>query len=494
MEIGITMTLTLQNPVLPLAERGLIIGDARVSRTGAGTRSMYFAGTGEVQAEMPQAGIAEIDQAVAAARAAFPAWRDTSPDVRGRILMKLADLLERDRERLTALVTYETGRPIAETGGDVMTAITWTRYYAGWADKIDGRVVSTQDGVGGLNYVLYQPYGVVAALTPYNVGMMSQGMKLPAALVAGNTVVVKPAELTPFTAIAYAELALEAGLPPGVLNVVTGGAVEGDYLVRHPDVAKVTFTGGTVTSRKILAATAELNKPVTLELGGKSANIIFPDANLDFAVPFSLVLGSTSAAGQGCILGTRLFVHDDIFDEVEQRLTQTVTAFPAGDPLNPETRFGAVVSGDHRDRIMGIIDRAKSDGSGRLVYGGDRPDLPGYFVNPTLFSDVDNESSLAREEIFGPVLSMIRFSTEEEVIAMANDNQYGLASYIQTNDLGRAHRVALQLEAGMVGINGINGISPGAPFGGVKRSGIGSEGGWTGLQEFVHPKSIFIGL
>jgi aldehyde dehydrogenase (NAD+) len=486
------MSVKLANPVLPIAERGLIIGDARVTRTGAGTRSMYFAGTGEVQAEMAQAGVPEIDQAVEAARAAFPAWRNTSPDERGRIIYKLADLLERDRERLAALITYETGRPITEAAGDVTTTIVWTRYYAGWADKIDGHVVATRAGVGGLNYVVYEPYGVVAVLTPYNVGLMSQGMKVPAALVAGNTVVVKPAELTPFTAIAFAELALEAGLPAGVLNVVTGGGVEGDHLVRHPDVAKITFTGGTATGTKILTSAAPLNKSVTLELGGKSANIVFPDANLDFAVPYSLVMGSTAACGQGCILATRLFVHDDIFDEVEARLTKVSAAFPPADPLDPATQLGPVVSEGHRDRILGVIDRAKKDGSGRLVYGGDGPDRPGYFLNATLFSDVDNDSPLAREEIFGPVLSMMRFSTEEEAIAKANDNQYGLSAYVHTNDLRRAHRVARELESGQVGINGSNRIAPAAPFGGVKRSGIGSEGGWTGLQEFLHPKSIYV--
>lgn len=487
------MTTTIENPLPAMAERGLIIGDGRVNRTSAGTRSMHFAGTGEIQAEMPQATIAEIDQAVQAARDAQREWRDTAPAERGRILYKLADLIERDAKRLSWILVYETGRPINSVAVDVDITAQWVRYYAGWADKIDGRVVSTPVGVGGFNYVLYEPFGVVAALTPFNIGLMSQGMKVPAALAAGNAVVVKPNELTPFTAIAFAELALEAGLPPGVLNVVTGGAAEGDHLIRHPDVAKITFTGGTATAEKILTSAAELNKPVTLELGGKSANILFPDASLDAAVPYAFFLGQNANSGQGCILPMRLLVHEDIFDEVEARLAQMVVNFPAGDPCDPATSLGPVVSEGHRDRIMGVIEQAKSDGSGRLVYGGNRPDLPGYFVNPTLFSDVDNDSPLAREEIFGPVLSMIRFSTEEEAIAKANNNKYGLAAWLHTNDLARAHRVARELDAGMININGYNGVNPAAPFGGRKRSGHGSEGGWTGIHEFLQPKSVYIG-
>ncbi|MFC7927862.1 aldehyde dehydrogenase family protein [Microbacterium laevaniformans] len=487
------MTQVLDNPAVGIAERGLVIGDARVTRTGGGTREMVYAGNGEVQAEMPWASTAEIDQAVAAAKAALPVWRATSPDTRGRILYRLADILERDAERLGELLVRESGRTITESVQEVHQAASWTRYFAGWTDKLDGRVVPTQAGVEGLNYVVYEPYGVVAVLPPYNVGFLSQGMKTAPAIAAGNTVVVKPSDLTPFTAVAFAEAALEAGMPPGVINVVTGGPVEGDYLVRHPDVAKVTFTGGTPTARKILTAAADLNKPVTLELGGKGANIVFPDADLDKAAPFALVVGALAATGQGCILGTRLFVHDDIYDEMEQRLIQLSSHFAVGDPMSPATQLGAVVSEGHRDRIMGVIDRAKAEGAGRLVFGGDRADRDGYFINATLFGDVDNDSHLAQEEVFGPVLSMLRFRTEEEVIAKANNIQYGLTNYIQTRDVARAHRVAAQLESGTVSVNGISGLSPAAPFGGVKRSGLGTEGGYTGIMEFVHPKSIFIG-
>jgi acyl-CoA reductase-like NAD-dependent aldehyde dehydrogenase len=488
------MSTTMENPVRDLMQRGMIIGDERLSQGSAGTMPHRNPATGRVQVEVPLAGQAEVDQAVQAARQAFGTWRALAPDERGRLLSRLADIVVEHADELSQILSLEAGRPVQETAFDPNILAAWTRYFAGWTDKIEGQLVPVPTGSSGLDYVVAEPYGVVGGITPFNIALLSMGMKVVPALAAGNTIVVKTSELTPFSGLRFGELALEAGLPPGVLNVVSGAAEAGDTLIRHPGVDKISFTGGIETAKRVMAAAAENVKPLTLELGGKSANIMFPDADLDVAVPFALFMGAVFFAGQGCVLPTRLFVHNDIYDEVAGRLVQTMAAFPIGDPLDPATAVGPVISESACDRILGVIEQAKSEGAGKLLLGGERigGDLAGgYFIHPTLFGDVDNASSLAQNEVFGPVLSMIRFETEEEVVTKANDTKYGLGAYLFTRDVGRVHRIARDLEAGYVSVNGFS-LGPASPFGGMKQSGFGSEGGRWGLYEFLRPKNVFV--
>jgi aldehyde dehydrogenase (NAD+) len=446
-----------------------------------------------VQATVALAGADEVDAAVAAARAALPGWRDMPLPERMGALTRLADLLAERRREAGAINALDNGTPVSamDSGG---YASLFVRYYAGWVDKLEGEVVPVH-GRDGFDYVVPEPSGVIGAIVPWNGPMMGMGQKCGPALAAGNTVVAKPPEVAPFGAIAFAELALEAGLPHGVVNVVPGGAVAGEALVRHPGVDKVSFTGGTATARLVMTAAAETLKPLALELGGKSANVVFPDADLDTAVQASAFLGCTLLSGQGCALPTRLYVHDDVYEEVVERLVAQVEAVAVGDPLDRRTLMGPVVTEAARDRILGVIARAGDEGSGTLLTGGHRleGDLAGgFFVAPTVFGEVDHASDLARNEIFGPVLSVLRFGDEDEVVDRVNDSVYGLGAYLHTRDLSRAIRLATRFEAGSITVNGFPGGSPGAPFGGYKQSGFGREGGRAGIEEMVRRKNVFI--
>jgi aldehyde dehydrogenase (NAD+) len=321
-------------------------------------------------------------------------------------------------------------------------------------------------------------------------------MKLAPALAAGNCVVLKPPELSPYTCIRLGALALEAGVPPGVLNVVTGGAEAGDALVRHPRVAKVSFTGGVDVGRIVARTAGEELKPVVLELGGKSASLVFDDADLDLAVPLTVSL-LLSMAGQGCALPTRLLVQRGVYDDVVARAEAVARHCVVGDPLDPATAMGPIISQRHCDRIMGLIADADASGRARLVTGGRRLDgdlADGFFIEPTLFADVDNRSAIAQEEIFGPVLAITPFDDEAEAVALANDSRYGLAAYVSTRDLARAHRVAARLHAGFVSVNTRPLVSPPTPFGGIGQSGYGREGGLEGLREFIATKNVCVGL
>ncbi|MBV9512016.1 MAG: aldehyde dehydrogenase, partial [Caulobacteraceae bacterium] len=373
-------------------------------------------------------------------------------------------------------------------------ALAWIRYYAGWCDKLDGQVVSSYP-LPGFDYILPEPYGVIAAIIPWNMPSVATSMKVVPALAAGNTVVLKPPEITPFVALRMAELAIEAGLPPGAFNVVPGGGAAGAALVRHPEVDKITFTGGGPTAKLVMAGAAEALKPLALELGGKSANLIFADANLDAAVPQS-VMGCLGLSGQGCVNPTRMLVQESIYDEVADRVAAVVKAIRLGLPLDPATGMGPVINEAACTRILGVIERAKAEKAGQVVAGGARAGgelADGYFIEPTVFGRVDPASHLAREEVFGPVLAISTFKDEADALAKANNSVYGLGAYVHTRDFGRAHRLASQLEAGSVYINsGLPNMSPTAPFGGVKTSGFGREGGRAGIEEFIRPKSIFI--
>jgi len=477
-----------------LAERGHLVGSERISRGSGGVYEHHNPATGVLQAEVPLASGDDVDRAVRAAREALPGWRSTPVEERAEILYRLADLLQAHAAEAAAINALDNGTPVSVLNSGAYTA-AWTRYYAGWIDKLEGEVIPAY-GPPGLDVALPEPYGVVGAIVPWNGPMMGMGQKAVPALAAGNTVVAKPPELAPFGALRFGELALEAGLPAGALNVLAGGAEAGEALVRHPGVDKVSFTGGRVTAQRVMVAASETVKPLALELGGKSANIIFADADLDVAVPVAAILGSVLLSGQGCALPTRCYVQDAVYEDVVERLLAQIGAVKVGDPLDPEVMMGPVVSAPACQRILGVIEQARAEQAGVLLRGGTRLGGPlesGYFIAPTVFGDVRQDSALARQEIFGPVLSVLRFRDEDEVIRKANDSPYGLSAYVHTRELGRAQRVARALEVGTVIVNAFPAMSPNAPFGGFKQSGFGREGGRAGIEEFVRRKNVFFG-
>ncbi|HEY7939650.1 MAG TPA: aldehyde dehydrogenase family protein, partial [Acidimicrobiales bacterium] len=430
---SVTDHATAAAVIVGLAERGSIIGDERVATGSGGTYDHHDPTTGERQAIVAVGGAAEIDRAVGSARAALDGWRNMAVHKRIGILTRLADLLLERRAEAAAINALDNGTPVSVLDSGSYTA-SWVRYYAGWIDKLEGEVLPVHGG-RGLDYVLHEPYGVVGAIVPWNGPMMGMGQKVAPALAAGNTVVAKPPEIAPFGALRFAELALEAGLPPGVLNVVPGGAEAGEAMLRHPGIDKVSFTGGTATATRIMEAAAATRKPLALELGGKSASVIFADADLDAAAPTAAMLGSVLLSGQGCALGTRLYVQDSVYDEVVDRVLATVATVAVGDPLDPSVLMGPVVTEAACNRILGVIEAAVTTGAGRLLTGGQRVQgelAGGYFIPPTIFGDVDQASSLARDEIFGPVLSILPFSTEAEVVAKVNDSPFGLSAYVHT--------------------------------------------------------------
>jgi aldehyde dehydrogenase (NAD+) len=476
-----------------LPRETLLIGGERLHHGSGAAFSHVNPATGQVQYEMRLAGAAEVDRAVKTALAAFTGWRRSKPSRRAEILSRLCDLVARDKDQIALLSSLENGMPAWQfSARQAGIAQAWLRYYAGMADKLEGLVTASWPAEN-LEYTLPEPLGVVAAIIPWNAPFISLAMKVPAALAAGNCVIVKPAEMTPFTAVRFAELALEAGLPEGVLQVLPGAAEAGEALVRHPDVAKVSFTGGTLAAKRVMVACAETLKPALYELGGKSANIVFDDADLAKAIPYSGAFPMNNS-GQGCQLPTRLLVHAPVYEAVVEGVRQTVAHLKQGDPLAGDTFMGPVVSESAMHRILGDIERAKADQAGRLLIGGGRVEAPGWFIAPTVFADVDPASHLAQHEFFGPVLSIIPFADEDEAVAIANGTPWGLAGYVQTRDLGRAHRVAAQLNCGNVYINGAMNVHPAAPFGGVGLSGHGKEGGRAGLEEFVRQKGVAVSL
>jgi acyl-CoA reductase-like NAD-dependent aldehyde dehydrogenase len=478
-----------------LPDGSLVIGDARISSSGRGRIEHTNPANGEVQASFVAAGAEEVDLAVRTAGAAFAEWRTWHAGDRRDALLRLAALIEAEGERLGLVGCLENGTPIAF--GALACAATpadWFRYYAGWVDKIEGRTIPVYPH-DAFDFTLHEPYGVVAVLTAFNAPMGFIGLKVAAALAAGNCVVIKPSELAPYTTLVFAELCLEAGLPPGVVNVITGDGATGDLLVRHPGVDRVTFTGGGVTARSIVRAAAENLTPVTLELGGKSANLVFADADLDNAIAMAVQMGVALQSGQGCLLPTRLLVQQSVYDEVVEGVVDLSENLSVGDPMDGGTLMGPLISRRHCERVLGVIEQAKADGAGELLTGGERlgGDLAkGYYVAPTVFGNVDNASALAQHEVFGPVLSIIPFADEAEAIRLANATTYGLAGFVFTADLARAHRVIRGLEAGYVSVNGFNFFPPNAPFGGWKQSGHGKEGGLEGLLEMTRLKNAYV--
>lgn len=479
------------DPVFP--DTSLIIGDGRVTDTAAGTHVQLDPSTGAELASVTLAGPAEIDQAVTAAHDAAPAWRDLAPSRRRDLVAALADVLDAHHEELSVLRSLELGAPMKKRKGANM-AVEYIRYFAGWSDKVEGATIPV-DPAKVLDFTVLEPYGTVAALTPFNGGIVSVAMKVVPALVAGNTVVLKPSELAALGPIRFGELALEAGIPPGVINVVPGGVDAGEALVGHPGVHKISFTGGTGTARKVLTGAAANLTPVLLELGGKSAAVVFDDGDIDTAVATVVFLTLAAMSGQGCVLPTRLLVADEIYDTVVDKVTAAAGAITVGRPFDDGVQAGPVITEAACERIVSMVTDAAGRGDGEVLCGGSRLDgdlADGFFVAPTVIGDVAAGSPIAQEEVFGPVLSLLRFGDEDEAVAIANDSRYGLGGLVFTRDLGRAHRVANRIEAGSVGVNAFPPMPASAPFGGVKHSGYGREGGRAGVEEFLRPKNIYV--
>jgi betaine-aldehyde dehydrogenase len=415
---------------------------------------------------------------------------------RGRILLKLADLIEARADELARLESLDTGHPLRDSRAlDVPRTAACFRYFGGMADKFQGDVVPVEAGF--LNYLLREPVGVVGQIVPWNFPLMFTSWKMGPALAAGNCIVLKPAEITPLTSLRIAELMSEAGLPDGVVNVVPGlGSVAGQYIAEHQRIAKIAFTGSTATGRRVVQASASNLKKVQLELGGKGANMVFDDAELTAAVN-----GSAWAIfhnqGQACIAGSRLMLHEKIADEFLDRFSALARSIRIGNPLDGATEMGPLTSMQHRDRVLGYVDVARQEG-GTLVSGGKAPDASdlarGCYVEPTIVRARTARDRIAQEEVFGPFVTVLTFGSDEEALAIANATEYGLGSGLWTRDIGRAHRIARELHAGMVWINSYKRVNPGSPFGGVGRSGYGREMGFEAMREYTQVKSVWVNV
>ncbi|MDR7481278.1 MAG: aldehyde dehydrogenase [Armatimonadota bacterium] len=474
------------------------VGGAEVEAQSGEWMEIVYPATGEKWAMVPSAGPADVDRAVAAARKALgnPAWRDISPAARAGLLRDLAERIKREATRLAELETRTNGKIIRETTAQMTVIPHWFHYFAGAADKLFGQVIPLEKTTV-FNYTLREPVGVVAAIVPWNSPLLLATWKLAPALAAGNAVVLKPAETTPVTALELARLMTEVGFPDGVLNVVTGyGPTVGSALVGHPGVNKVAFTGGIETGRAVVRQTANNLARLTLELGGKSPNIVFEDADLDAATN-GVIAGIFAATGQTCIAGSRLIVHERVHDELVARVVERARRIRLGDPLAWETEMGPAATPEQLAKIKQYVELGVREGADLLCGGAVPTDGPlsrGYFFLPTVFDRVDTRMRIAQEEIFGPVLSVMVFRDEDEAIRLANDVPHGLAAGVWTRALQRAHRVARQLEAGTVWVNTYRAVSPASPFGGYKQSGYGREN-WLGtLDEYTQVKSVWIEL
>jgi acyl-CoA reductase-like NAD-dependent aldehyde dehydrogenase len=452
--------------------------------------------TEQVIATVPSAGKEDIDRAVAAARAALSGpWAKTSARDRGRLLWAIGERIFARADDIARLETLHNGKPIFEARQiEIPAAAECFQYYAGWADKIHGETIPVKGNF--LTYTLRDPVGVVAAIVPWNFPLLLTAWKVAPALACGNTVIIKPATQTPLTALALAEVAADVGLPPGVLNVITGpGQDVGKQIIEHPGIDKIAFTGDTRTGKEIMRGAADSLKRITLELGGKSPNIVFADADLDAALR-GATMGIFYGKGEVCAAGSRLLVDRRIKDEFVDKVATRTKKMVPGDPLDPKTRFGAVASRSQMERVLRYIDIAKKEGA-ELIAGGGRADIgtgKGYFVQPTVFSGVTPAMTIAREEIFGPVLAVIDFDGVDEAVARANDSQYGLAAAVWTKDIKKAHTVARRLQAGTVWINAYNVYDTAAPFGGYKESGFGRELGVHALEHYTQTKTVWVDL
>jgi aldehyde dehydrogenase (NAD+) len=474
-------------------DQPLFIGGKFVDSVSGKTFSAINPATGETICQVAEADKADVDLAVKAARKALEAgpWKTMDAADRGRLLYKLADRIEQNAEELATLEALNSGKIISDARGDLQGVVNTLRYYAGWADKIEGRTVPVRGNF--LSYTLRQPVGVVGQIIPWNFPLLMLAWKWGPALACGNTVVMKLAEQTPITGMRVAELALEAGFPNGVINVLNGyGETAGAALVAHPGVDKIAFTGHVDTAKIIQKSAADTLKRVTFELGGKSPNVVFGDADMDEAVQ-----GAFHAiyfhGGQCCTAGSRLFVEDRAHKDFVDRLAQRAKGRKLGDPLDEHTQQGPQVSQEQMDKILGYVDLGQKQGA-RLVTGGQRHGSKGYFVEPTIFDNVKDDMAIARDEIFGPVVSVLPFKNVDEVIDRANNTTYGLAAAVWTRDIDKAHRFAREVKAGTVWVNCYHVVDTTTPFGGFKMSGQGRENGEAALEHYTEVKTVTVKL
>lgn len=479
-----------------LAKYRMFIGGEWVDAAGGQWFESFNPFTGKPWALVARGGAADVDRAVEAAHKALTTgeWPKLTATQRGALLRKLGDLVTREGERLAAVEVRDNGKLLAEMGGQLRYLPQWFYYYGGLADKIEGAVLPS-DKPNHFNFTRHEPVGVVAAITPWNSPLLLASWKIAPALAAGCTMVIKPSEFTSASMLEFCKLIEEAGIPKGVINVVTGfGQDVGEPLVAHPKVAKVAFTGGEMSGVKVYEAAARGLKRVTLELGGKSPNIVFADAKLDDAVK-GAISGIFAATGQTCIAGSRLLVQDSIHDQFVEKLVSFAATARMGDPMSLDTQVGPVTTRPQYDKILGYIGVAKNEGATCLLGGGaaTRPECgDGWFIEPTIFSGVNNRMRIAREEVFGPVLSVIRFHDDDEAVAIANDTPYGLAAGLWTQGIKRALDVSARLQAGTVWVNTYRAVSYMSPFGGYKRSGVGKENGQDAIWEYLQTKSVWI--
>jgi acyl-CoA reductase-like NAD-dependent aldehyde dehydrogenase len=438
--------------------------------------------TEETIAEVPEAAAEDVDRAVAAAARAWPGWRDVSPADRARLLRRMATLVEEHGEELARLETRNVGKPISDSRAEAAMVAEVFDFYAGAIDKHHGESIPVD---GGIDFTLREPLGVVGLITPWNFPMNIASWKLAPALACGNTLVLKPAEITPLTALRLGEIALEAGIPEGVVHVVVGpGRVVGQRLIEHPGVRKIAFTGSTEVGRKVMQGASGTIKRVTLELGGKSANVVFADADLEkaaSAAPYA-VFGN---AGQDCCARSRILVERSAYDRFLDLLVDATAKVRVGDPEDDDTEMGPLVSAQHRDKVASYVD-------GEVAFRGEAPDGPGYWYPCTLLAPVDNAERAAQEEIFGPVACVIPFADEDEAVRVANDTPYGLSGSIWSRDGARALRVARGIETGVLSINSNTSVRPATPFGGFKQSGFGRELGMDALNHYSETKNVFV--
>jgi aldehyde dehydrogenase (NAD+) len=454
--------------------------------------------TGEVLTQIAEGSSADVDRAVEAARRALEdrngPWRKMSASERGRLIWKIADLLEKNIDEFAELETLDNGKPIFESRYvDMPMVVDVLRYYAGLATKIHGETVNTLETA--FTYTLREPVGVVGMIVPWNFPLLLASWKLGPALACGNTIVWKPASQTSLTTLRFGKLALEAGVPAGVLNIVTGPGAVGRAMVKHTGIDKIAFTGSTAVGQEIMRSAADTVKRITLELGGKSPNIVFGDSDIDNAVK-GAITGIFYGKGEVCNAGSRLFLESKVKDEFTEKLVARAAKMRPADPLDPKTRLGAIVSQEQMQTVLGYIESGKKDGA-KLVAGGNRVAVDGgegFFIEPTIFGDVKNDMTIAREEIFGPVLSVLTFDDVDEVIEQANNNPYGLAAAVWTRDVKKAHSVSRRLKAGTVWINTYGLMDASLPFGGYKSSGFGRELGAHAIEHYTEMKTVWLNI